>query len=330
MTTIRDVAAHAGLSVATVSRVLSGKGSVRPETRKAVLDAVAALDYRPNRIASNLRKKQVNIVGLIVSDIRNPFFTAIARAVEDVLSQEHLGVFLCNTDEDPEKEAHYFNTLLDERVAGIILTPTPSNHIHFKSILDDSVPLVFIDRRVEGVDADYVLSDNELSAQMLTNHVIQQGYTNIGAIIGLEASTTGRERMLGYIKSMEKHDLTPHATYIAPNEVEGEAVVRRWIDQGSLPEAIITGNSRITLGVLNALQSFRLRIPEDVALAGFDETLWAPHVGKGLTVISQPTYEMGWTAAELILQRLNNADRLTREVILKGHLIVRGSTSTRK
>jgi LacI family fructose operon transcriptional repressor len=326
MTTIRDVASHAGVSVATVSRVLSNQLNVRPDTRELVLKAIDELGYRPNRIAGSLRRQKTNVIAIIVSDIRNPFFTAITRAIEDVANQKQMSVFICNTDENPDKERRYLDTLLDEHVAGIIISPTPSPKNHFQAILEHDTALVLIDRRIEGADADHVLSDNMTSAEVLTDHLIAQGYRRIAAAIGLEKSTTGCERMLGYERSMRNHGLKPQGAFIKPSQSDGEAIVRQWLDSDSPPDAIFTGNSLITMGAFTAIRSSGLRIPDDLGLAGFDETIWTPHVASGITVISQPTHELGRTAAELLFQRIEEPNRPTKEVILKGTLIIRAST----
>ncbi|MEM7118357.1 MAG: LacI family DNA-binding transcriptional regulator [Chloroflexota bacterium] len=330
MTSIKDVAREAGVSSATVSRVLSNKPHVRHEVRQRVLSAVDALGYRRNRTASSLRKQTSQMIGLLVSDIRNPFFTAVARAIEDAAQDNGMGVFLCNTDEDKEKERHYLNMLLDENVAGIIVSPAQEKIEGFTAVLEQNIPLVTIDRRVEGAHIDCVLSDNIRSTQKVVNHLIEEGYQRIGAVIGLKDSTTGRERMEGYQLALLNNGLQfdPALTfYVNPREQQGYESVKALLNLPQPPDAILTGNSRLTIGALQAIKEAELSIPHDIALAGFDETNWMPHLGPGITVISQPTYEMGRTAAELLLLRIAEPKRPSREVVLKGQLITRGSTS---
>jgi LacI family transcriptional regulator, fructose operon transcriptional repressor len=330
MTSIRDIALKAGVSVATVSRVISNKPHVRPEVRDAVLKVIEEEGYRPSRIASRMRSQSSGVVGLMITDIRNPFFTAIARAIEDVANQHNMNVFLCNTDENSAKEDIYLQALLEERVAGVILSPTRETREPFAPLLDSRVPAVSIDRRIVGANIDGVYSDNFQAAYSLTKHVIEQGYQQIAALFGLKDSMTGHDRMAGHLKALEDHGIKPHAShtqYGPPKEDAGEAVVSGWLKGRHRPDAIITGNSRMTIGALNAIAAAGLSIPGDVALAGFDETAWMRHAGPGITVISQPTYEMGKTAAELLFQRQITPDRPSREVVLQGQLIVRGSTA---
>jgi LacI family transcriptional regulator, fructose operon transcriptional repressor len=329
MAGIKDIAKKAGVSVATVSRVLSNKPHVRPEVREHILRVIQESGYRPSRIASGMRSQSSRIIGLMISDIRNPFFTAIARAIEDLANRQEMSIFLCNTDEDPDKEQLYLKTLLEERVAGVILSPTQEIAKVFDFLLESDTPVVAIDRRIEGANIDGVYCDNLVSAQLVTAHLIENGYRRIGAIFGLKGSMTGRERMEGYRLALAAHGLKldPAFTcYVHPLEAEGEKIVSQWLKSDTRPDAILTGNSRLTTGALNAISEANLTIPDDIALAGFDETSWMRHAGPGITVICQPTYEIGRTAAELLFQRMADPTRPKREVVLKGQLLKRGST----
>src|SRR5436309_4573626 len=196
MASIKDVAKAAGVSTATVSRVLSNGLHVRPEVRERVMEAVEKLAYRPNLLARSLRSQQSNTIGLIVSDIRNPFFTSVSRAVEDTAYEQGFSLVLCNTDENPEKETIYLNLMHDENVAGVIFSPTRQTAANFTST-NITFPVVVVDRLVKDADVDMVLLDNVDAAYRLTTHLIENGYRRIAALCG-EMSTTGRERQLGY------------------------------------------------------------------------------------------------------------------------------------
>lgn len=332
MATIKDVAKKAGVSSATVSRVLANKPHASAEVRKRVHAAVKDLNYRPNRVASSLRKQSSRVIGLVVSDIRNPFFTAIARAIEDTANEHEMSVFFCNTDENPAKETLYLNTLLDENVAGIIISPTSEVATDFTDLLNSNLPVVTIDRRIDGADIDSVVGANIFSANKLTAHLIDAGYKRIAAVIGLKNSTTGRERMLGYQQALEDNGLAfdpALACYVHPREVEGYEVVQKLLALPQRPDAILTGNSRLTIGAMNAIREAGLVVPDDIALAGFDETNWMKHIGPGITVISQSTHEIGQIAAQLLFDRMKEPERSPREVVLKGSLIVRPSSSAK-
>lgn len=330
MATIKDVAEVAGVSTATVSRVLSNKPHVRAELRERVLTAVAELDYRPNLVARSLRSQQTKTIGLIVSDIRNPFFTAISRAVEDVAYEQGYSVILCNTDEDPEKELLYLSLMRDENVAGIIFSPTRQTAANF-SKLTLNLPVVIIDRTVDADHVDMVLIDNAASGFRLTNHLIENGYRRIAAVLG-EASTTGRERHQGYADALKANGI-PHlpelVKYVQPKTSAGKAAALDLLALPEPPDAFFTSNSLLMAGVLAAIQELGCRIPDDVALVGFDDTIWSSLVQPAITLIAQPTKEIGQTATELLIKRVSQPDQAVRQVILKGQLIVRGSSAPR-
>ena len=328
MVKIQDVADKAGVSTASVSRVLSGKENVSEEMRQRVLAAAKALDYQPNLVARTLRSQRSTTVGLIVSDIRNPFFTDVSRAVEDTVQDQEFALFLCNTDENPEKETLYLDQMQAQNVAGIIFSPTRQSAESFPE-LGISVPTVVIDRAVRDSDVDMVIIDNVDCAYRLTEHLIENGYRRIAGLFG-EASVTGRQRREGYEQALQAHRLEPpegQARYIPPKIEAGKATASRILAQTPRPDAIVTTNSLLTAGAFMAIREQGLTIPDDVGLVGFDETTWGALVEPAITIIAQPTYEIGATAAELLLQRVKEPDRSPRKVILQGKLVVRGSSA---
>ncbi|MFL5658007.1 MAG: LacI family DNA-binding transcriptional regulator [Ktedonobacteraceae bacterium] len=331
MVSIKEVAEAARVSTATVSRVLSNGLHVRPEVRARVMAAVEQLGYRPNLVARSLRSQQSNTLGLIVSDIRNPFFTSISRAVEDVAYEQGFSVFLCNTDENPEKEAIYLHLMRDEGVAGVIFSPTRQAVTTF-SASNLNFPTVVIDRSIPNGDVDVVLLDNVDAAYRLTAHLIENGYRRIAALCG-ETSTTGQERRLGYEKALRAQGLSPVpelVKYVQPKIEAGYATALKMLDAASPPEAILTTNSLLGAGALQAIRERDLTVPDDLALVTFDETTWASLVQPPITLIAQPTHEIGKTATELLLQRIADPTRPTRQVILKGQLLVRESSTPRR
>ena len=330
MASIKDVAKAAGVSTATVSRVLSNGLHVRPEVRERVMTAVEQLEYRPNLVARSLRSQQSTTVSLIVSDIRNPFFTSLSRAIEDTTYEQEYSIILCNTDENPEKEAIYLNLMQDTGVAGVIISPTRQTVANFSSS-NFPFPIVVVDRSIPNGDVDTVLLDNIDAAYRLTTHLIEQGYKQIGALC--TEMGTGLERQLGYEKALRAHGLAPkaeHMKYVLPRLEAGYAATLKMIDTAEPPDALFTMNSLLAAGALQAIQERHLTIPDDIALVTFDETTWATLVQPAITLIAQPTYEIGKTAAELLLQRIADPGRSTRQVILKGQLLVRGSSATRR
>jgi LacI family fructose operon transcriptional repressor len=327
MASIKDVADAAQVSIATVSRVLADKPHVSDELRQRVMSAVKALGYRPNRIARSLRTQQSATIGLVVSDIRNPYFTAVSRAVEDMAYQNGMSVYLCNTDENPDKEEMYLSVLRNENVAGIIFSPTRKTAESFAQLNLD-IPTIAIDRPIPGDQVDSVLIDNQVAAFRLAEHLIMNGFRRIGALFG-SASSTGRERRLGFEQALQAHGLTASADLIrfVPAKVQaGYQAALEMLDSPEAPQALFTSNSLLLAGALMAIRDRSLRIPDQVGLAGFDDVNWTVLVQPAITVIAQPTDEIGKTAAELLLQRIEDPQRPARQVILKSQLVVRESS----
>ena len=330
MVGIKDVAEAAGVSIATVSRVLGNQVNVSPAVRERVMSAVEQLAYRPNQVARKLRSHQSRTIGLIVSDIRNSFFTAVSRAVEDAAYEKGYSVLLCNADENPEKEALYLNLMQDENVAGVIFSPTRQTLAQFKD-LKLGFPNVIIDRTIKNYNVDNVLLDNVSAAYQLTTHLLENGYRRIGAIFD-PVSTTSLERQQGYEEALQAYGLKVLPELIrvvAPQFEAAHAAARQLLSLPQPCEAILTCNSLFGGATLTAIRELNLAIPDQVALVSFDDATWTTLVQPAITVIAQPTSEIGRMATQLLLQRLSEPGRPTRKVILHGELIVRASSARR-
>ncbi|MEN2980724.1 LacI family DNA-binding transcriptional regulator [Tistrella bauzanensis] len=326
MTRIKDVAREAGVSVATVSRVLTG-GPVSTGLRAKVETAIRATGYRPNLSARRLRSQHSRTIGLIVSDIRNPFFTAVSRAVEDAAYDAGMRVILCNTDENPEKEALYLRLMQEERVTGLIFAPTrKSAEALSQSPLD--FPTVLIDRAGPPGLHDAVVLDNAAAAGTLVSHLLEQGYRRIGGLFG-NTSTTGVERHAGFAAILSARGLAAPAQFVAPTADAGEAELLRWLAAPDRPDAVIASNGQLLLGAARAVRRLGLSMPHDLAVAGFDNETWTGLVGPGLTVIEQPVHEIGTTAMQLLFDRLSRPGGPARKMVLSGRPILRGSTGPR-
>ena len=313
---IRDVAARAGVSSATVSRVLADKPHVSAAVRERVSKAARDLGYRPNRIARSLRTRRSRFVGLIVSDIQNPFFNRVVRAVEDAVLPHGYAVFLCNTDENHERETLYLDLLLDEQVAGVILTPTRADAAAYRGFGGAGIPLVVIDRPVTGLAVDTVVSDNVEAARSVVARLIGQGHTRIGAVLSELSITTGRLRLEGYRRALTEAGLPLEpdmATFGKPVEAEGYRLAQGLLQGKSPPTALFTGSKLLTLGVLRYLFEHHIRVsgsvrPGAVALAAFDDLDWLPNTPDMLSV-TQPAYDIGLKAAALLLARIDDPER---------------------
>lgn len=325
MAQIKDVAKRAGVSVASVSRVLAGHAGVSESIRQRVTAAVEALDYRPDLAARRLRSRQTDTIGLIVSDIRNPFFTEVSRAVEDVAYQHRLRVILCNADEDPEKEALYLDLMRDENVRGVILSPTLATLAGFRPS-DYPFPVVLVDRCDRDTAADAVVLDNVDAAYRLTAHLIDSGYRRNVFFYGT-TSATGRQRREGYAAAMAAHGLDAQAEALPATVDRARTAARERLRRRPLPDALVASSGLILLGLTEALREAQLRFPDAVALAGFDDLPWTRLVEPGITVIAQPIYDIGRAAIELLLQRIAQPEQAVRRIVLRGELVARGSTA---
>lgn len=325
---LSDVAERAGVSTASVSRVLAKKPHVSETVRKRVLAAANELSFRPSRVARSLRSQRSLVIGLVISDIQNPFFTSMVRAIEDVTYQHHYSLVLCNSDEDPAKEAFYIDLMVAEKVAGVILSPTNETDASCKRLAEIGIPVVAIDRRTRQADVDTVVVDNAGAACALTSHLIDDGHRRIGAIVGPPGATTGMERRAGYLRALRNHqiDVEDDLVHIGPPTVDyGYQMVNQLMALDKPPSAIFLGNNLLTIGALRAIHERKLRIPDDIAIGAFDEMDWAFVMNPALTVVSQPVYEMGKTAADLLLARISDYSRPTREVMLQPTIKIRQS-----
>ncbi len=323
---IKDVARTAGVSPATVSRAL-GKGPVSEALRAQVMEAVRVTGYRPNLAARRLRSQESGTIGLILADIGNPFFTGVARAVEAAAYEAGLRVLLCNTDEDPEREASYLALMQEERVTGLILAPTRATADRLAEA-PPAMPVVLIDRPGPPGLFDSVLLDNAAASAALVDHLVAQGYRRIAGLFG-QTSGTGVERAEGYRAAMARHGLAPSWRFVLPQAEAAEAGFAALSREGR-PEAVLASNSLLLMGTLQAVRAEGLRIPADLALAGFDNEPWTGLVEPGVTVIEQPLAEIGRQAMALLFERLRVPDAPVRKVMLSGRAILRGSTAPRR
>ena len=329
MVNIRDVAKRAGVSAITVSRVINNSGAVNSATRERVNKAIKELGYVPNILAKSFRSKQTCLIALVLSDITNPFWTTIARGIEDIAEKNGFHVILCNADENPEKEANYLNVLLQRRVDGIIIAPTINDKGRFLMLKRHALPCVLLDRRVDGLKYDTVVSNGREGAKKMTEHLLRLGYRRIVIVAGPPTISTAQERVEGYCQALKEKKVPVDESLIVRDtyrENSGYESVKQLLKQEQRPEAIFAGNNFIAVGALHAIRELGLRIPEDVALAGFDDIPQGTLISPALTVVSQPAYEMGVAAAESLISRLSGKYRgKPRDIVFDTSIIIRES-----
>lgn len=327
--TIKDVALKAGVSTATVSRVISGREKVSQTLIEQVNEAIEELQYRPSRVARNLRVRKANTVGLLVSDIQNPFFTSIMRGIQDTLLAKGYVLLAANSDEDEDQERIHIETLLAEEVAGIILAPASTSARIYADLIEQGVGLVIIDRIPDRLKVDSVLVDNTAGARSAVEHLISLGHRRIGIIAGREHVSTATLRQEGYRFALQDAGLPYDPELVSTGDFRQEGgyqAMNALLNLAEPPTAVFSSNNVMTLGALQAIHEKCLKIPEEIALVSFDDMPWAASLQPPLSAVAQPTYEIGTTAARLLLERVNDPERSTRRVILESELIVRGST----
>lgn len=330
MATIYDIAKLAGVSPATVSRALNQKTQVKAETRRKILEIAEELNYSPNYLARSLKKRQTHTISLVISDVTNPFFTTLARGVEDTASRQGFNTILCNTDEDPAKEREYLDLMLRRRVDGLIISSCSQGET-LLGLSGKEVPVILVDRKIEGLGWDFVVGDSEAGAYQLTRHLIEiHGYRNIAIITGPDTISTSKERIAGFKRALQEAGILLKPEWIAVGAFKEEFGYRMasqfFSKQNNLPRAIFAGNNFVAIGVVRAARERGIKIPEDLALVTFDDLETASLLCPFLTAAKQPAYTMGSLATQFLLERIGGEKvREKREVILKPEIIIRRS-----
>ncbi|MDQ1643095.1 MAG: LacI family transcriptional regulator [Actinomycetota bacterium] len=329
VSTIYDVARLADVSPATVSRVLNDRSDVNPEMARRVRASVEMLGYRPNSVARNLRRRVASVWALIISDIENPHFTALVRGVEDVASSNGYSVVLCNSDEELGKERSYIDVALAERMAGVVISPSSDRDSAVGPLLDAGVPVVTIDRRLRNSPVDSVVVTNKKGAQEATRHLLDGGYRRVACITGPTRTTTASQRLAGYRAALSEAGLShdPSLVVVADyKEAGGAEAARTLLALPEPPDALFVANSLMTMGALGWLTEAGVSIPDQVGLVGFDDLPWSRLVHPRLTAVAQPTYHLGRTAAQMLVERAVDPGSSVRSVTLPTSLVVRDSS----
>jgi len=331
MSTINDVAKRAGVSAMTVSRVVHHSGYVNQVTRERVERAIVDLRYVPNALARSLRFKQTKTIALILSDITNPFFTTIARCVEDTASEQGFSVMFCNTDESVDEEADYLNVLLQKQVDGVLLVPASISPESVNRLQAHSVPVVVLDRRVPDAQVDTVRCDSETGAYQLTRHLLDLGHEQIAVLAGPETVSTSIDRVNGYRRALLEAGMPvdpARITFGKFTQTRGYEMAQKALAVPSRPTALFAANNFIAIGAYHAARDAGLRIPEDISIVTFDDLPDGFVLDPFFTVMTQRAQEMGKRAAELLLARLaGSGPAEVQEIVLPCELIARKSSA---
>lgn len=327
--TIKDIAGRLNISYATVSRALNDRYGVHPGTKEKVMTMAREMNYHPNAIARGLVKRHTETIGLVIPDITNPFFPEVARGIEDSAEEKGYSVFLCNTNWEQEREARYLSLLRKKRVDGIILAPVTSKSYLSPELDDNALPLVFVSEARRGMGKSYVAIDNVQGGYIATRHLIGKGYSRVGFFGAKEDELTSEERYKGYKKALKEAGLKEWKKFVRLGDYRsntGNRLITEMIKRKDYPDSVFAVNDFFALSVMQGIRESGLRIPGDIAVIGFDDITFASFPEIRLTTVSQPKYQMGRIAADLLLDQIHEkSGAKKKEIILETELIERGT-----
>lgn len=330
MSTIKEVADHARVSVATVSRVINKTGYVSLDLQERVIDAMRSLNYQPSALARSLRRQETQTIGVLVPQLNHPFFSALAYAIEQRLFVDQYRSFICSAEESQEKEDAYVDMLLRQRVDGVIMVPTGHSALNVRRLLDMQVPVILVDRDVPGLPISRVLSDNESGAREGARYLLSLGHRRIATIGMPEYSEAVARRRQGVHSIIAEVDIDDYVDIVDNERVDqvemGYLAGRRLLEGRSRPTAIFAMTDVIAIGVLHAASELGLALPEALSVMGFDDIPMAAYFIPEITTVAQPIIDIGQKAAELLLATINGEQKRTETVILPTRLVVRKST----
>jgi DNA-binding LacI/PurR family transcriptional regulator len=332
MSNMKEIARMARVSLGTVSHVLNNSAKVREPMRKRVLDAVKACSYQPNQVARGLRLDKTNMIGMIIPDITNPFFPAVVRGAEDVAFSNGYRLILCNTDNHHSKELVHLNELRTYRPAGLMVIPSTFSDLTAQAEIyrRSGTGVVCIDRLPTNWSGDSVTVNNEGGAYKATRHLLQLGHKTLATITGPLHLTNAKDRLSGFKRALKKGriHLAPEyvreATFDKAGGYSKAVILLRLIPR---PTAIFAGNDMIALGVLLAIREAGLRCPEDVSLMGFDDLDFDETINPSLSSVSQSGYQLGATAARILIDRFKGDSSPAKHIVLETSLTIRNSVA---
>jgi LacI family transcriptional regulator len=330
--TLRDVADRAGVSPATASHAINGTRPVSRGSRERVLLAVRDLGYEPNTFARSLRVSRSMAIGVVISDISQPFFASAVRGIEESARQRGYTVVVCDTNEDQEVEAAALTMLRSRRVDGLIVVPAGAMHDRLRQVVDSGIPLVWMDRELPDRAVSCATLDNALAASTAVGHLFRHGHRRIGLIATKRGISTSRDRRLGYVQALEEGGLSVDEELVTWGELgadSGAEAMRSLIRLADPPTAVFVGGNHVTIGALSALRQAGLRVPEDVALIGHADSEWWKVFTPALSTIQRPTQNLGTAAASLVFDQIASSEPLpVKRVSLRCDLQVRESCGT--
>jgi LacI family transcriptional regulator len=332
MVTIYDIAAQAGVSAMTVSRVINNTGKISEKTRTKVKRVMEEMNYVPNQTARSLVLQQTKLLFLLITDITNPFYTTLARGAEDAAKKHGYRLLFGNSDESPEKEADYVTTILTTRVDGVLLAPAGDPSLpHLESLRKHNVPFVLLDREVPGMDCDIVLGDSKEGAKKLVEHLAERGHRQIAMVNGSPSISSARLRLQGYKEGLKLNELPFREAFVFETsfgQARDLSDMKAWLERlNPMPTAILTGNNVLAVEVMRLLHATGLRVPEDISIVCFDDLGPYADVDPFLTVAAQQAYQFGYMGMGMLIERIGEREASLpwKKVVLPAELLVRRS-----
>ena len=324
--TLRDVALEAGVSIKTVSRVVNGEPTVNEAMAVRVAEVVERLGYRPNELARSLKGRRSRTIGLVIDDVSNPFMAVCAQAIEEVAWEHGHALILCDSHADLQTEDAYVGLLAQRQVDGLLLVPARGRNGRLEAERRAGLPVVAFDRPAEGVRTDSVLVENRAGAREATEHLIWHGHERVAFVGDVRHYYTARKRLEGYKEALEATNLEPLHSLDANSIEQGEEATKGLLEAPDPPTALFAANILTALGALRAIEDLGLRVPEDVAVIGFDDFELAHVLRPRFTLVRQPAAELGRRAAEMLFDRLDGrGSPEPRRLVLPTELVVRES-----
>lgn len=329
MVTIKDVAKTAGVAVSTASYALNGSDKVSEQTREKILEVAKQLNYTPNGAARNLKTKKTELIGLFVHDINGTFYDKLIKGIQDVVNlKEYELIVFCDSGRKPGTS---YNFLSERRVDGAIVISPNITDEQVLELANRELPLVVLDRNLSGKNLCCVIVDNKKGTNEAVNHLIELGNKKIGFISGPEDSYDNKERLKGYIDTLKNNSIEINDKYILKGkftEESGYEIMKKYIaDNKDIPTAFFSSNDEMAIGAIKALQENNIRVPEDVAIVGFDDIVISSYIQPKLTTVRRPMYELGSFAAHMLLTMLSGKS-MNSSMVLSTELVVRESCGT--
>ena len=327
-TSLRDIAKHAGVSVGTASNVLNRPGLVAPETVKRVQQVIEELGYIPNGYVKQMSAGQSRTLGLVLPNVSNPFFAEVARGVEDAAALKNYAVFICNTGESHAREERFMGVLIEQLVKGVLITPTSLKPGHIKTLKDRGMSVTLIDATSKSTSECSVSVNDVRGGEIAIEHLVELGHKSIAWVCGPETIPQALERSKGVATAAKLHKVQVETIRTTGMKFDcGIEAGEKFLTLKDRPTAIFCANDILALGVMRALLSAGVRIPDDISLIGYDDIDFAPSAAVPLTSIAQPAYQIGFTATQLLLSECEGIEtHAHQDVRFQPELVVRSST----